>query len=216
MTLEITFKPHPATWPKEPTKQRRRSPFKYRWEATLRELERELRHLGATACSVALDLQFGDIRRDGWPRADARPRTPGVIISFTAKKLPGAPVHVYPCDTFAFWQDNLVAIVRSLEKLRAVDRYGVTVAGEQYAGFRALPAGTAEPRKMTVDEAADALAAYGDMEPEAIVSFEGVARLAARTAAARSHPDAEDGGEDSFKVVQEAKAVLSAHHGVSL
>ena len=213
--LDITFKPLPAVWPKEVTKTRRRSPFKYRWEEALRELGRELRHLGASACSVALDVQFGDIRRDGWPRADARPRTPGVIISFTAKKLAGAPVHVYPCDTFAYWQDNLVAIVRSLEKLRAVDRYGVTVAGEQYAGFKALPACTGS-HELTVDEAADIIASHTDFEPEALITFEGVARAAVRIAASRTHPDAEEGGEETFKRVQEAKRVMSQHHGVEL
>lgn len=213
--LEITFKPLPAVWPKEPTKNRKRSPFKYRWEETLRQLERELRHLGATKCSVALDVQFGDIRRDGWPRADARPRTPAVIISFTASKLAGAPVQVYPCDTFAYWQDNLVAVVRSLEKLRAVDRYGVTVAGEQYAGFRALPAST-EGRVMTVEEAAEEVAKYSDFELDAIITFESVARAAVRIASSKSHPDTEDGGEDSFKNVQEAKRILGQHHGVEL
>ncbi len=216
MSLNITFKPLPAVWPKSPTKTRRRSPFKYRWEQTLNDLERELRHLGAADCSVALDVQFGDIRRDGWPRADARPRTPGVIISFTAKKLAGEPVQVYPCDTFAYWQDNLVAIVRSLEKLRAVDRYGVTVAGEQYAGFRALPASTSA--RMTVEQAAEVLSSFSEIEQEGIIAFPNIARMAARIASSKAHPDsgAERADDEAFARVQEAKEVIEQHHGVGV
>ena len=32
-----------------------------------------------------------------------------------------------------------------LEALRAVDRYGITSRGQQYAGFRELPSATSEP-----------------------------------------------------------------------
>jgi hypothetical protein len=51
----------------------------------------------------------------------------------------------YTADKFATWQENLRAIALGLEALRKVDRYGVTTRGEQYTGWKALPAGESEP-----------------------------------------------------------------------
>lgn len=49
---------------------------------------------------------------------------------------------VYATDTCVLWQHNVRSIALGLEALRAVDRYGITKRGEQYAGFTgALPAG---------------------------------------------------------------------------
>lgn len=45
----------------------------------------------------------------------------------------------FPCDTYISWEDNLRAIVLTLERLRAIDRYGVTQHAEQYKGWNALP-----------------------------------------------------------------------------
>ena len=44
---------------------------------------------------------------------------------------------VYATDCCMFWQHNLRSIALGLEALRAVDRYGISRRGEQYAGFRA-------------------------------------------------------------------------------
>lgn len=217
MSIDITYKPHPNVWPKKVTANRKRSPFKWRWNEVMSDLERELRHLGAAKCSIALDLKFGEIRNDGQPRADARARTPGVILSFTAKRLPGEPAQVFPCDTFLTWQDNLVAIVRSLEKLRAVDRYGVTIAGEQYAGFKALPSGGESSAKMTPEQASDIIAEHSEIEAGGILAFPSVAKMAARAAQRRTHPDTGDHANgEAFALVQKATDILNEHHGGSL
>lgn len=48
---------------------------------------------------------------------------------------------VYATDACQFWQHNVRSIALGLEALRAVDRFGISRRGEQYAGFRAaLPA----------------------------------------------------------------------------
>ncbi len=52
----------------------------------------------------------------------------------------GGDVYRFPCDRFKHWDDNLRAISLTLERMRAVDRYGVTLNKQQYAGFKALPA----------------------------------------------------------------------------
>lgn len=86
---------------------------------------------------IQLALDETDIRLDGWPRGNATPRHHGVILAFESKHGPlkYATARYYP------WQANLRAIALGLEALRAVDRYGVTKRGEQYAGWKALPAG---------------------------------------------------------------------------
>lgn len=44
---------------------------------------------------------------------------------------------VYATDTCVYWQHNVRSIALGLEALRAVDRYGISKRGQQYAGFRA-------------------------------------------------------------------------------
>jgi hypothetical protein len=49
--------------------------------------------------------------------------------------------YVLACDRFLDWEDNLRAITKTLESLRAVQRYGIVKDDEQYAGFKALTSG---------------------------------------------------------------------------
>lgn len=137
-------------WPGTPTRgiDRQEGRFKADYRSTLDLLDRELRMLGAREVEIALDLPPAAIRLDGWPRAGARPASPGVVLSFRPG-VPGAGVNpaagpgwrlTYPCDRFLRWEDNLRAIALVLEGLRMVDRYGVGSGGEQYAGWRSLSA----------------------------------------------------------------------------
>jgi hypothetical protein len=147
-----TFRPLP-TWPHEETRPRRHAQFKspgrvvdghYRpgtrvsWDQTLRELEYEVRALGGRDILVGIGLSETDIRLDGMPRANARPPLhSGVEISFDSRygRL------TYATDVFTDWRDNVRAIAKGLEALRAVDRWGVAKRGQQYAGFALLTAG---------------------------------------------------------------------------
>jgi hypothetical protein len=74
-----------------------------------------------------------DLRRDGMLKADARPRPP-VILSFLDRE---GQRQAYPCDTYAWWEDNLHAIAVVLEDLRRAERYGVQSALLR-AGFKAF------------------------------------------------------------------------------
>ena len=59
-------------------------------------------------------------------------------VAFDTK---GGPL-LFVCGRFTTWQDNLRAIAKTMEALRAVKRWGATQSDEQYTGFRALPAAT--------------------------------------------------------------------------
>lgn len=135
--MNINFRPIDQ-WPGELTHpmQRRIGPFKAGYDKTTRDLERELDHLDARDVVIQLELYESEIRRDGLPYANARPRHPGVILCFNCDKGPLK----YPCDTYDTWTSNLRAIVLALQALRAVDRYGVTKRGEQYRGWMKLEA----------------------------------------------------------------------------
>lgn len=131
--------------------------FRATWADTLKLLERETEHLGATTVVIQVDADETDIRRDGMLRARARVGHPGVVVSFQSAHGPLR----YATDTYedaswstslTGWQANVRAVALALEALRAVDRYGVTRRGEQYQGWAALPAGPA-PAFGSADEA---------------------------------------------------------------
>lgn len=141
--IQATFRPI-ALWPHDSTPSySRRSPhvFKASWQNTLNLLDRELNHLSARNVIIGCGLREEDLRLDGWPRSGARePFHPGVEVSFDTKRVQHRLV--YATDVCARWEHNVRAIGLGLEALRAVDRHGITRRGEQYAGFKALAAGS--------------------------------------------------------------------------
>lgn len=212
MSFEYTITALPDVWPgkKTPSYNRKRAPFKSQWAKTTAMLERELRHLGAKQVQIACEIRGAyDLRQDGQLRADARPG-PAVILSFIDRD---GQRQAYPCDRFGWWQDNLYAIAVVLEDLRRAERYGVQSSLIR-AGFKALPA-TVTTTALSTDAAANVLANRSNYHPVGIVSDPGIAQLAYRSAAAKSHPD-RGGNAADFQLVQEAKRVLEAHLGVSL
>lgn len=108
------------------------------YHQTLRELEYEIDHLDGGDVVIGVGLSEADIRLDGAPRANARPMAhPGVEVSFDSRygRLS------YATDVFVDWRDNVRAVTKGLEALRAVERWGVSKRGQQYAGFALLTAG---------------------------------------------------------------------------
>lgn len=201
----------PAKWPgrKRPAFWKpKRSPFKgHNWSRIEKELLEEIARINGRDVSIALDIRNpGHFRQDGGIRADARPVTPSVVLTFTrpdGKKL------VFPCDAYAFWQDNIWAIRLSLEALRAVDRHGVTAGDQQYEGFAALPPGS--NGKMSEDDARALIAELSGIEASAL-AFQSVLTMALRTARSKAHPDA-GGSTEKFQEVEEAAKVLEPREG---
>lgn len=120
----------------------RASQFSARWSQTMGLLDRELRVLRAANAVLEIDFREQDFRLDGLPRAGRSAQSPGIVLSFTATAVPGKPALRYEVGTYRHWEDNLRAVALGLQALRAVDRYGVTKRGEQYAGWRQLEAGS--------------------------------------------------------------------------
>lgn len=207
--MDVRFRPL-TTWPGSRTSRRQRDRFDTSWSSTLDLLERELRHLGGTHIVIEIALKEDQIRLDGWPRADARPSDPGVVISFDSRYGPLR----YATDVFFDWQANVRAVALGLEALRKVDRYGITRRGEQYKGWKQLPPGIAlGPAGFDSREAAAEFlskhSSFGSVKAPAATLIDNPerARLAYREAAKRLHPDA--GGDTAeFQRLQAAWAML--------
>lgn len=193
------------TWPGTPTPtlKRKRATFRASWQNTLDLIEKELRYLKAKDVIIEAYFDRYNIRNDGWPRHNASPVQPGVILNFQSIK--GALR--YPCDHYDDWHDNLRAIGLALQALRAVDRYGVTRHNEQYRGWQSLPCNTGAGPMQPVDagKLIIRLAGLNGLDPVSVSKEEWV--TAYRKAAIASHPDS-GGTEAQFKALNEAKRLL--------
>lgn len=187
--------------------QTRREPtrFNSKWVDTLELLGREVEALKGRDVVLEIDVEEKDLRLDGTLRANARPSSAAVALAFESKH--GSLF--YRCDRFftqtwsqqPAWQHNVRAIALTLQALRAVDRYGATETGQQYAGWKALPAGTAMPAShMTSDAAAELLRGYA---PAGVTLKD-----AWRAARAATHPDRNDGDRAAWDRVETAATVL--------
>lgn len=164
--MNVRFRPI-TLWPPDFSRTRNFSnPFRAGWSSTLNLLERELDNLGAHEVVIEAFFEEGDLRLDGWPRANAWPRHPGVIVSFDSKHGPLR----YGTDAFSDYQANVRAIALGLEALRKVDRYGIGKRGEQYVGWKALGAGEGDllqRGRELIAEHGNLTAAYKATHPDA-------------------------------------------------
>lgn len=191
-----------TTWPGAltPDDERARSQFSATLASTLEILDRELWHLDAQ--HPVLEVAITDPahwRQDGRPRANARPEHPGVVLSLPSTNV--GPLR-YAVDRFLTWQENLRAIALALEALRKVERYGVIRRGEQYVGFRALPAGGGLDSQIA---AVRMLARWSTLSNDEVIASPERAHRAARAAA---HPDRNDGDQTGWDAVEAAARVL--------
>jgi hypothetical protein len=211
MKTPITFRPIEA-WPRVFSSARGRSRFDSTYAQTLELLDRELTSINARSVVIQLALSDSDIRRDGYPRAQARPSHPGVILSFELRPY-GKPVEPYsmPCDTFSKWEENLRAIALTLEALRKIARYGVTQSHEQYRGWAALPPASGDSEEFSTREDAAAFIARG-ANTSAVASDllrdADNAKVVYRIAMRKMHPDA-GGDAREFRRLQNAYAKLT-------
>jgi hypothetical protein len=215
MALQYTIRPvTDFTIFTTPPAARKAIQFSATWTTTLTDLERELDYLDASKIVLEMGVGANAVKRDGMLYSNAKVGHRGVRLSFDSKHG-----HLsYTCDTYEGryhgdmpdWQANVRAIAKTLEALRAVDRYGAT-KGEQYAGFKELPAGTGATALggMTKDQAFGAFeAVLGFPLSEAERANPSETRAAWRRARAAAHPDRNDGKRATWDRVELAAKVL--------
>jgi hypothetical protein len=202
--IDLRFRPlEKKEWPGELAGER--SQFKMKFGATLDLLECELRKLQASNVIVEAGFTLQQLRNDGWPHAGAHPTHAGVTLYFDS---PEGPLR-FPCGTYKSWQANLHAIALTLEKLRAIDRYGVTLTHQQYAGFKML---AAPDGRSLARHAATIIASLAVRPVDYIMEDAESFRLAYRAAAVKCHPDTTSGREQEWTQLQEAKRVMEAYY----
>jgi len=185
-----------------------RSRFRSSWAITLAELSYEIERLGGTSWVLQIDVSDYDLRKDGGMRANARPPSSHAIrINFTAKAK--GPLS-FAIDRYDDWRDNVRAVAKTLEALRAVDRYGVATAGEQYRGWTAI---SNRPAEMSREQAAEfiahwaGVAGFADVVAEIAQGGEDL-RTAYYAAAKRAHPDVTGDDGDTMARLNAARDLL--------
>lgn len=177
-----------GNWTDPVTVDRPACRFRAPWSDTLELLRSEAEKLDASIIVLQVDVERGEIRRDGMLRAGAKVRFPGVRVSFESRYGP----LTYATDRFDDWRDNVRALALSLQALRAVDRYGVTRRGEQYTGWLSIEAGP----NLDTESARVLLDSYGG--PAAALKA--------------THPDTAEPGTydpERFRAVQAARQLLA-------
>lgn len=214
--LKINIKPI-SKWIGAETKSPKRSQFKSTYKKTKELLENELWQFTVVWSSVQLEMfiHAEDLRQDGELRANAKPYKPGVALSFTiiTRRLRNRETGEirnetktlsYPCDTFDDWRDNLRAIALSLEKLRAVSRYGV-FKYEDMIERLALP--SADGKLATIDLAYQFLAEHSGENISKMQTDTAVLNQAYLTCLHKFHPD-KGGDKELFLRLQEFRQIL--------
>ena len=191
-----------------PYQDRQASRFKASWTQTMKDLDREMWYLGARSAIIQIDCDESQIRLDGLPRSDARVNSPAVAITFECVRG-----HLtYPCDTYTSWKDNIRAIAKGLEALRAVDRYGITSNGQQYTGWKAITFRSASFD--TSDEAARWLAglSFIGQTVHDILNSKLACKSAISLAVRTLHPDTATGSSEQFQLALAARETLERYH----
>lgn len=126
----------PPGWPR--AKYTSYSKFgEFTFERMRMEVLRELGLLKATEIVISSNLR---LRQDGFPYSDQRqPEDVGIAVYF---KLNGEGQCI-PCDKWHKVEDNLRAIVKTIEALRGIERWGAKeMVNAAFRGFKALPSST--------------------------------------------------------------------------
>lgn len=151
-----------------------------------KQLELEVHRFGGRELIISSNLE---LKLDGTPRSGQKqPADKGVAIFFTRNRIDMA----LACDVYSTVEDNLWALVRTLDALRQIERDGSpALINRAFKGFTALP--DPEDRKWW-----DVLGLTSTANDEQI-------KVAYRDLARRYHPDNKQTGNiDNFRQVQKA------------
>ena len=150
------------------------------------------------ANSIVVSTNF-ELRRDGLPYSGRRdPDDPGAAVYFRLDKRELC----IPCDKWDRVADNLVAIGRTVEALRGIERWGAkSMVDAAFSGFKALP------------ENAGGKPWWETLQVEPAASADEI-RAAYKRRALETHPD-RGGSPAAFQQVTEALAQGLAASGES-
>ncbi len=156
MTTERTkrgIEAFPLSWPEgEPRAERQEhSKFDTGFVKCRNLLFDEIRRMGGAEAIVSTNIP---LMRDGQPRANYTPHDTGVAVYFTRKKKS----YVFACDKFVRVQDNMLAIAKTIEALRGIERWGASNMMERaFEGFLRLPEKAVETWRAALDFSPDQL-----------------------------------------------------------
>lgn len=96
----------------------------------------ELRRLGVKDDQDVIITNNMRTRNDGLPYSNAKePDDSGVAVYF----MQDGQERCFPCDTYDRVADNIYAIGKVIESLRAIDRHSTQMMNASFSGFKALP-----------------------------------------------------------------------------
>lgn len=176
----------PIRQPRTPRAKRRKALFLSTLASSLIDIRQEVRRLGGRDLVVSSNLT---LRIDGFPRSgQSMPEDGGVAVYFERQGKSLA----FACDRFDRVEHNLRAIVKHLEALRGMERWGVGTLDQAFAGYQALPedAGDGAPWWRVLG-----LEAHPKEWQELVDAY--------RAAAKKGHPDA-GGSAEAFTRIQRA------------
>ena len=130
-TMFLSFK-RIVTWPHSRHSKRRVLGTTIKFDVTLNNLIARLIELETTQVIIGLDFDRAEMRDDGWPRTNAIPRFPGVLLLI---ECPDGPL-LLACDTYIHWLHNLHALTVVLDNLRQAALHEVVSAQELYRALR--------------------------------------------------------------------------------
>jgi hypothetical protein len=167
-------------------------------EQCVREILNQLRLLKIRDYEVILSSNL-ILRNDGLPRGgQPNPFDPGAAVYF---RLNGQE-RVLACDKWARVEDNLWAIGKHIDSVRAQDRWGVGNVAQAFAGYTALMSGREVRPWHIVLEVAELSSTETVLD-----SF--------RLIAKRVHPDVQGGSHEKMSELNEALASFKKERGIA-
>ena len=151
-------------------------------------LLRQLRIMGATAPVLSSNLR---LKNDGTPYSNQRePDDRGIAVYFTYQ----GQQRVIACDSYDRCACNIFAIAKTVDAMRAIDRWGCSeILARAFTGFTALPQSASDSHHE----------AWWEVLGVDKTCSEATLKKAYRDLAKVYHPDI-GGGNDYFQVVKES------------
>lgn len=140
MTIDAYPLHWPDGWKRTPNYSRDHSKFKSTFAVARDELMTEINRLQGGRWYRGADPVLStnvELRQDGLPYAGRKaPEDTGVAVYFEYKKKP----MVFACDKYVYVWENMVAIRKTIEAIRGMERWGASDMMERaFQGFAALP-----------------------------------------------------------------------------